>query len=111
MSQAWCVALEVEKPQTALQTGVPLEAVGRAHQDSPLLWTVTLNGRSTNLKHCVECSVELTKTCIYYDIPTYLWISKVIIRYETFNQVKLGYLILNKQIPNWSKISLDIPIW
>ena len=50
--------------------------------------------------HCVECSVKLTKTCIYCDIPSYLWISKVIIQYEIFYQVKLGYLILNKQISN-----------
>ena len=44
---------------------------------------------------------SVMKTCVYHDIPSYFGISKVIIKYEALNQVKLGYLILNMHIPIW----------
>ena len=41
------------------------------------------------------------KTCVYHDILSYFGISMIIFKFETFNHVKLGYLILNMYIPIW----------
>ena len=42
---------------------------------------------------------SVMKTCIYYDIPGNFGILQVMFKFETSNQVKLGYFILTMHIP------------
>ena len=49
-----------------------------------------------------DLEIQVWYFTVYHDISSYFGISKkVIIKYETLNQVKQGYLILNMHIPIW----------